>query len=86
MDAHRSGTAALSLVLVGVMALGTTLLNILLPACLCFLCWQAQDTSRRCLLADFRYRGHRRHGIASGRSERLIGFSNVADALESWRG
>ena len=41
------------------MALGTTLLevdNILLPACLCFLCWQAQETSRRCLLADFRYR------------------------------
>jgi len=50
--------AALSLVLVVVMAVGTTLLedNILLPACLCFLCWQAQETSRRCLLADFRYR------------------------------
>jgi O-antigen/teichoic acid export membrane protein len=51
--------AALSLVLVVVMALGTTLLeadNIVLPACLCFLCWQAQETSRRCLLADFRYR------------------------------
>ena len=52
-------TAALSLVLVVVMALGTTLLevdNIVLPACLCYLCWQAQETSRRCLLADFRYR------------------------------
>lgn len=52
-------TAALSLVLVLVMALGTTLLevdNILLPACLCYLSWQAQETSRRCLLADFRYR------------------------------
>ena len=52
-------TAALGLVLVMVMALGTTLLevqNILLPACLCYLCWQAQETSRRCLLADFRYR------------------------------
>jgi O-antigen/teichoic acid export membrane protein len=50
--------AALALVLVAVMALGTMLLadNILLPACLCFLCWQAQETSRRCLLADFRYR------------------------------
>ena len=23
---------------------------------LCYLCWQAQETSRRCLLADFRYR------------------------------
>jgi O-antigen/teichoic acid export membrane protein len=52
-------TVALSLVLVLVMALGTTLLevyNIVSPACLCYLCWQAQETSRRCLLADFRYR------------------------------
>ncbi|WP_051677405.1 oligosaccharide flippase family protein [Bradyrhizobium sp. URHD0069] len=52
-------TTALSLVLVVAMALGTTLLevdNIRLPACLCYLCWQAQETSRRCLLADFRYR------------------------------
>lgn len=50
---------ALSLVLVVAMALGTALLeedNILLPACLCYLCWQAQETSRRFLLADFRYR------------------------------
>jgi O-antigen/teichoic acid export membrane protein len=41
------------------MALGATVLeadDIRLPACLCFLCWQAQETSRRCLLADFRYR------------------------------
>ena len=51
--------AALGLVLVVTMALGATLLeggNIVLPAGLCFLCWQAQETSRRCLLADFRYR------------------------------
>jgi O-antigen/teichoic acid export membrane protein len=50
--------AALSLVLVVIMGLGTELLehNILLPVCLCYLCWQAQETSRRCLLADFRYR------------------------------
>jgi O-antigen/teichoic acid export membrane protein len=27
-----------------------------MPACICFLCWQAQETSRRCLLAEFRYR------------------------------
>ncbi len=50
---------ALSLVLLVVMALGTMLLgedNILLPACLCYLCWQAQETTRRFLLADFRYR------------------------------
>jgi len=51
--------AALALVLVVVMALGTTLLgadHIVLPACLCYLCWQAQETSRRFLLADFLYR------------------------------
>ena len=51
--------AALSLVLVMAMAIGTTILdedNILLPACLCYLCWQAQETSRRFLLAEFRYR------------------------------
>lgn len=50
---------ALSLVLVVAMALATMLLeedNILLPACLCFLCWQAQETSRRFLLGDFRHR------------------------------
>jgi O-antigen/teichoic acid export membrane protein len=49
----------LALTLVVVMALGTTFLeadNIVLPACLCYLCWQAQETSRRCLLADFLYR------------------------------
>jgi O-antigen/teichoic acid export membrane protein len=48
----------LSLVLVSVMAVGTVLLHtdIVLPACLCFLCWQAQETTRRYLLADFRYR------------------------------
>jgi O-antigen/teichoic acid export membrane protein len=52
-------SVALSLVLAVVVALGITLLEvdeILLPACLCFLCWQAQETPRRCLLAEFRYR------------------------------
>jgi len=52
-------SAFLALVLVVVMALGTMLLevdNIASPACLCYLCWQAQETSRRCLFADFRYR------------------------------
>ena len=50
---------ALSLVLVVAMALGTMLLGglaILLPVCLCYLCWQAQETLRRFVLADFRYR------------------------------
>src|ERR1700761_5834776 len=51
--------AALALVLVMVVAIGTRLLeadSIVVPACLCYLCWQAQETSRRCLLADFLYR------------------------------
>jgi O-antigen/teichoic acid export membrane protein len=50
--------AALSLVQVVAMGLGTMLLggfDILLPACLCYLCWQAQETLRRFVLADFRY-------------------------------
>jgi O-antigen/teichoic acid export membrane protein len=49
----------LGLVLMAVMGLGIALLgaaNLLLPACLCYLCWQMQETARRCLLADFRYR------------------------------
>ena len=51
--------SALALVFVVVMALGSVLAgdeDIVVPACLCFLCWQAQETSRRYLLADFRYR------------------------------
>jgi O-antigen/teichoic acid export membrane protein len=66
-DSERAGlfgntvllTVALSLVLAAVVALGITVLDatdILLPACLCYLCWQAQETSRRCLLAEFRCR------------------------------
>jgi O-antigen/teichoic acid export membrane protein len=50
---------ALNIVSVVAMGLGATLLkahDFWLPACLCFLCWQAQETSRRCLIADFRYR------------------------------
>lgn len=51
--------AGLSVGLMAIMGLGITLLgasDLLLPACLCYWCWQAQETSRRCLLADFRYR------------------------------
>lgn len=51
--------AALSVVLLAVMGLGVTLLgaaDLLVPACLCYLCWQGQETARRCLLAEFRYR------------------------------
>lgn len=50
---------ALSLVLVVAMALGIMLLGglaLLLPACVCYLCWQAQEMLRRFVLADFRYR------------------------------
>jgi O-antigen/teichoic acid export membrane protein len=52
-------TMALSLVLLMLMAIGTELTqahNILVPGCLCYLCWQAQETSRRFLLADYRFR------------------------------
>ena len=52
-------TVILAMVLAVVMAFGTLLLevdNIVLPACVCFLCWQAQETSRRFLLAEFKYR------------------------------
>ncbi len=51
--------AGLSVVLVAVMAGCTALLeedNILLPACLCYLCWQAHETPRRMLLGDVRFR------------------------------
>src|SRR4029450_10401726 len=69
-------TATLSLVLVVLMAIGVELLqedNILLPACLCYLCWQAQETSRRFLLADFRYRaGVAGDGIAYVGQGRVI--------------
>jgi hypothetical protein len=50
---------ATSIVLAVALAIGTALMTvneIVLPACLCYLCWRAQDTSRRVLFADFRYR------------------------------
>lgn len=78
-------TAALSLVLVGAMALGATLLKadkIVSPACLCYLCWQAQETSRRCLLADFRYRAAvAGDGIAYVGQALLIGLLAGPDAI-----
>jgi O-antigen/teichoic acid export membrane protein len=51
--------AILSLGLVIVLGAGTLMLKnegLLLPVCMCYLAWQAQETLRRCLLADFRYR------------------------------
>ncbi|MCA6114369.1 hypothetical protein J6524_05440 [Bradyrhizobium sp. WSM 1738] len=77
--------ATLALVLVVVMALGTTLLefdNIVLPACLCYLCWQAQETSRRCLLADFLYRAAvAGDGIAFVGQALLVGLLAWLDAI-----
>jgi len=73
--------ASLALVLVVVMAFGTALLevdNIELPACLCYLCWQAQETSRRCLLADFRYRA-----AVSGDGASYVGQALLV-ALLAW--
>jgi len=73
--------SALALVLVVIVALGTTLLeadNIVLPACLCYLCWQAQETSRRCLLADFRYRA-----AVSGDGASYVGQALLV-ALLAW--
>src|SRR6476661_2906594 len=47
--------AAVVLVLgAGIQLLGSG--DILLAAAACYLCWQAQETMRRCLLANFRYR------------------------------
>ncbi|MGJ4941589.1 hypothetical protein ACQR1W_13530 [Bradyrhizobium sp. HKCCYLS1011] len=77
--------ATLAVVLVVVMVLGTTLLkvdNIVLPACLCYLCWQAQETSRRCLLADFLYRAAvAGDGIAFVGQSVLIGLLAWLDAI-----
>jgi O-antigen/teichoic acid export membrane protein len=52
-------TLGLSLVLVVAMACGAALLqadDILIPACLCYLCWQVHETPRRVLLGDMRFR------------------------------
>ena len=51
--------AALAPVLALVLVFGIVLLggdDILFAAVACYLSWQAQETTRRCLLADFRYR------------------------------
>ena len=78
-------TGVLSLGLAVVMALATELLgvdSIVLPACLCFLCWQAQETSRRYLLADFRYRAAvTGDGIAYVGQALLIAFFAWVDTI-----
>jgi len=77
--------SALALVFVVVMALGSILAgdeDIVVPACLCFLCWQAQETSRRYLLADFRYRAAvTGDGIAYVGQALLIAFFGWVDTI-----
>ena len=51
--------AALCLGLAAFLGLGVALLgrmDLILPVELCYLAWQSQETMRRCLLANFRYR------------------------------
>jgi O-antigen/teichoic acid export membrane protein len=77
--------SALALAFVVVMALGSVLAgddDIVVPACLCFLCWQAQETSRRYLLADFRYRAAvAGDGIAYVGQALLIAFFIWVDTI-----
>ena len=75
--------AALGLVLVLLLGLGIQFLgggDILLPAAACYLAWQAQETMRRCLLANFRYRA-----AVAGDAVSFIGQA-VAIALMAWFG
>jgi O-antigen/teichoic acid export membrane protein len=75
--------AALGLVLVLVFGAGIQLLgggDILFAAAACYLCWQAQETMRRCLLANFRYRA-----AVAGDAVSFIGQA-VAIALLAWVG
>jgi O-antigen/teichoic acid export membrane protein len=68
--------ALVVIVAIGIMLLGAG--NIVLPACLCYLCWQAQETSRRALLADFRYRA-----AVAGDGIAYVGQAALA-ALLAW--
>ena len=75
--------AALGLVLVLLLALGVQFLgggDILLPASACYLAWLAQETMRRCLLANFRYRA-----AVAGDAVSFIGQA-VVIALMAWLG
>ena len=73
--------AMLALILALLLAIGVVLLggnDILFAAVACYLFWQAQETTRRCLLADFRYRA-----AVAGDTISFIGQA-VAIALLSW--
>jgi O-antigen/teichoic acid export membrane protein len=73
--------SALGLVLLLLLVLGIQLLgggDILMPAASCYLAWQAQETMRRCLLANFRYRA-----AVTGDAVTFIGQA-VAIAVLAW--
>lgn len=75
--------AALGLALVLLLALGILLLgggDMLLAAMACYLSWQAQETMRRCLLANFRYRA-----AVTGDAISFIGQA-VLIAVLAWMG
>lgn len=75
--------SALGLVLLLLLVLGIQLLGgsyILLPAASCYLAWQAQETMRRCLLANFRFRA-----AVAGDAVSFIGQA-VAIAVLAWAG
>ena len=73
---------ALGFVLLLLLALGIQLLGggDILPAASCYLAWQAQETMRRCLLANFRYRA-----AVAGDAVSFIGQA-VAIAVLAWAG
>ena len=77
--------AALSLVMLALLVLGFALLgawDILLPAGFSYLSWQVQETMRRCLLADFRYRAAVSGDAASYVGQAvLIGVLACTDSL-----
>src|SRR6185295_1697139 len=77
--------AALSLGLLALLVLGFALLgawDILLPAGFGYLSWQVQETMRRCLLADFRYRAALSGDAASYLGQAvLIGVLVCMDSL-----
>ena len=91
--------AGLGVALVLLLALGIQLLgsgDILLAAVACYLSWQAQETMRRCLLANFRYRSavagdavsfigqvvlHRGTGMDGRADARSDALRNVRDLL-----
>jgi len=76
--ASALGLGLLLLLVLGIQLLGGG--DILLPAASCYLAWQAQETMRRCLLANFRFRA-----AVAGDALSFIGQA-VAIAVLAWAG